>query len=262
MRVYEFGNLDSPVILLLPGTCCHWKCNFGHVIDGLTEHFRVAIVSYDGFDETENTTFISMLDETEKIESYIQNHYGGRIYAAYGCSLGGSFVALLVNRRNIHIAHGIIGSSDMDQMPKWLAKAVTAVFAPLVYPLITGKGGFMKKLVDKKTERHPEDAEYRQKFMDMMGMGKMDFSFLSKDSVKNQFCTDLYTSVGENISVPGTIIHVFYAKKMGEKYLARYKKHFKDPDIIEFDLQHEELLLDAKQWVEEITRVCNLQEIK
>ena len=36
MKVYEFGNLSNPVILLLPGTCCHWKCNFGHVIDGLS----------------------------------------------------------------------------------------------------------------------------------------------------------------------------------------------------------------------------------
>lgn len=260
MKVYEFGNPNNPVFLLLPGTCCHWKCNFGHVIDGLTEHFRVAIVSYDGFDETESTTFVSMLDETEKIESYIQENYNGCIHAAYGCSLGGSFVALLINRRNIHITHGIIGSSDMDQMPKWLAKTVTAAFMPMVYPLITGKGSFIKTLVDKKTERHPEDAEYRQKFMDMMGMGKMDFSFLSKESVKNQFCTDLYTPVGENVSVPGTTIHVFYAKKMGEKYLARYKKHFAEPDIIEFDLQHEELLLDAPRWINEVVKVCGVSE--
>ena len=144
MKVYEFGNLSNPVILLLPGTCCHWKCNFGHVIDGLSLRFRVAIVSYDGFDEMEDTTYVSMLDETEKIESYINKNYGGKIYAAYGCSLGGSFVALLINRQKIHITHGIIGSSDMDQMPKWLAKVVTAVLAPVIYPLITGKGGFVK----------------------------------------------------------------------------------------------------------------------
>lgn len=256
MKVYEFGNLSNPVILLLPGTCCHWKCNFGHVIDGLSLRFRVAIVSYDGFDEMEDTTYVSMLDETEKIESYINKNYGGKIYAAYGCSLGGSFVALLINRQKIHITHGIIGSSDMDQMPKWLAKVVTAVFAPVIYPLITGKGGFVKKLVDRKTERHPEDAEYRQKFMDMMGIGKMNLSFISIESVKNQFCTDLYTPVGKNIDVPGTTIHVFYAKKMGNKYLTRYKKYFAKPDIIEFDLQHEELLLDAERFVAEVTRVC------
>ena len=32
MKVYPFGSEDAPAILLLPGTCCHWKGNFGHVI--------------------------------------------------------------------------------------------------------------------------------------------------------------------------------------------------------------------------------------
>ena len=32
MKVYEFGADTAPVILLLPGTCCHWKSNFGQVI--------------------------------------------------------------------------------------------------------------------------------------------------------------------------------------------------------------------------------------
>lgn len=58
--------------------------------------------------------------------------------------------------------------------------------------------------------------------------------------MRNQFCTDLYTKVGEKIQTPGTTIHVFYAKKMGEKYLERYHKYFADPDICEYDLQHED----------------------
>ncbi len=80
-----------PVILLLPGTCCHWKGNFGRVIPLLSDRYRVLCVSYDGFDETEHTEFPTMLEETEKIESYIQEHCGGHILASYGCSLGGSF---------------------------------------------------------------------------------------------------------------------------------------------------------------------------
>lgn len=56
----------------------------------------------------------------------------------------------------------------------------------------------------------------------------------------------------------GTTIHVFYAKKMGEKYLERYHKYFADPDICEYDLQHEELLLDADRWTKEVCRVCQI----
>ena len=71
MKVYPFGSEDAPAILLLPGTCCHWKGNFGHVIPLLAANYHVLCVSYDGFDETEQSEFPTMLEETEKIETYI-----------------------------------------------------------------------------------------------------------------------------------------------------------------------------------------------
>lgn len=53
MTVHEFGDETKPAIMLLPGTCCYWKTNFGEVIPLLQEKFRVCVVSYDGFDDTE-----------------------------------------------------------------------------------------------------------------------------------------------------------------------------------------------------------------
>ena len=45
-----------------------------------------------------------------------------------------------------------------------------------------------------------ENANYRKKFMELMGIGSgIDFSFISKESMKNQFCSDLYTKVGQQI---------------------------------------------------------------
>ena len=260
MKIYEFGDKNKPAIMLFPGTCCYWKTNFGHVLGPLQEHFYTMVVSYSGFDETENSTFISELDEVEKAESYIQDHLGGKVFAAYGCSLGGSVVSLLVGRHNIHINHAIIGSSDMDQAPKWLAKLETAIVLPLIYPFLTGKEScFMKKRADKMIASGGERAEYMKQFLDIMGLNSgMDFSFISKESVRNQFCTDLYTPVGEQISAPGTMIHVFYALKMGEKYRARYQKYFVNPDIREFNLQHEELLLDAARWTKEVCLACGI----
>ena len=107
MKVYAFGEENAPVILLLPGTCCHWKGNFGHVIPLLSDEYRVLCVSYDGFDETERTEFPTMLEETAKIEDYLKANCVGHIRAAYGCSLGGSFVGLLAARGNIRMDYGI-----------------------------------------------------------------------------------------------------------------------------------------------------------
>ncbi len=132
MKIYSFGEETKPAILLLPGTCCHWKRNFGHVIPLLQEHFYVLCASYDGFDETEDSTFPNMLIETAKLESYIQKNLGGQLFAAYGCSLGGSFVGLMVQRKKIHIRHGILGSSDLDQGSSFGTWAMAKAMTPLL----------------------------------------------------------------------------------------------------------------------------------
>lgn len=81
MKFYRFGNEDKPVIMLLPGTCCHWK-TFSAVIPLLKDTFQVVCISYDGFDENEpDAIFPTMTEETKKIESYIKAKFGGRIFA-------------------------------------------------------------------------------------------------------------------------------------------------------------------------------------
>ena len=57
--------------------------------------------------------------------------------------------------------------------------------------------------------------------------------------------------------LPGTTIHCFYAVKMGEEYLRRYRQHFQDPDIRRHEMQHEELLICyPERWAEEIRNCC------
>ena len=239
MKVYSFGAENAPVILLLPGTCCHWKGNFGRVIPLLSDSYRVLCVSYDGFDETEHTEFPTMLEETEKIETYIEEHCGGHIRAAYGCSLGGSFVGLLAARRNIHMDYGILGSSDLDQTSPLAAKLQTNLLLPLIYPVIRDgqvRSRFLQRRLKKRAE---EMGDYVKVLMEMLGDAR---PYVTVQSCKNQFYSDLVTPLPDKINVPGTEIHIFYALKMGEKYRERYERHFANPAIHEQDLQHEELL--------------------
>ncbi|OOM14222.1 alpha/beta hydrolase [Clostridium saccharobutylicum] len=250
LKVYEFGNEEKPSIMLLPGTCYHWKNNFSKVIDLLTEDFFVVCVSYDGFDETENTEFPDMLTEVAKIEDYIRHRFNGKIHAVYGCSLGGSFVGLMVQRRKIYMNHGILGSSDLDQATKQIAAVKTKLMISFFYKMLhMGKvPRFIRKRMLKKG-----GEEFTINGLRMMGIGGVDMSFVTKKSMKNQFYTDLITKIEDNIQVPGTTIHCFYAAKMGKKYKSRYEQHFRRPHIIEHNLLHEELLVcNPKEWVENI----------
>ena len=222
MKIYHFGAEDAPVLLLLPGTCCHWKSNFGAVIPLLADSFRVLCVSYDGFDETEQTEFPTMLEETEKIEIYLKTHCGGHIRAAYGCSLGGSFVGLLA------------------------ARLQTDFLLPLIYPVVRDgkfKAKFLQKRLDKRAR---ESGDYVKAFLKMFGDAR---PYVTMQSCKNQFYSDLITPLPDKIHVPGTEIHIFYALKMGAKYRARYQQHFAHPVLHEQNLQHEELLAcHPEQW--------------
>ena len=169
MKIYHFGAEDAPVLLLLPGTCCHWKSNFGAVIPLLADSFRVLCVSYDGFDETEQTEFPTMLEETEKIEAYLKTHCGGHIRAAYGCSLGGSFVGLLAARQNIHMDYGILGSSDLDQASPLTASLQTDFLLPLIYPVVRD-GKIKAKFLQKRLEKcAKESGDYVKAFLKMFG---------------------------------------------------------------------------------------------
>ena len=253
MKFYTFGEKEKPVIMLLPGTCCHWKLNFGEVIPLLEKDYHVICVSYDGFDETEDTVFDNMLSQTEKIENYIVQNCGGQIKATYGCSLGGSFVGLLIQRKKIHMEHGIIGSSDLDQDKVWKAKLKCKIAIPLLYRIVST--GEYPKIFQGMMEK--KRTPYRDKFMEMFGIGTGGLPFMKKESVYNQFYTDLITPLEKQIRVEGTTIHCFYAKKMGEMYLERYREHFKNPVIHEFDMEHEELLvMYPEKWAGKVREIC------
>ena len=239
MTFEEFGKENKKTMMLLPGTCCDWQTNFGTVFPRLAEKYHLICVNYDGFDGSDSI-FPDMITVTEKIEKYIIENHDGRLDAALGSSLGSSFVGQLIQRRNVHIDHGIFGSPDLDQSGKLSAKLQSM----LVVPLLTS---FTKN--DKKQKRSKNllmktflmDEETADKFMEC-------FAKFSPVSIRNEYYTDLLTYLEDDIKVEHTKAHFIYANKMGEKYLKRYRRYFRDPDIREFDMQHEQWLFGGEKF--------------
>ncbi len=248
MEFYETGNMSGKTLMLLPGTCCDWQMNFSTVIDRLSEKYHLICVNYDGFDGT-GTVFPDMITVTEKIEKYIQENYGGRVDGALGSSLGSSFVGQLIMRENIHVDHGIFGSPDLDQSGVLSAKLKSA----LVTPLLTGftKSEKKKQKAKKKfVELFEMDVKTAEMFLE-------SFTRFSTESIKNEFYTDLITCLKDDIHVEGTTTHFIYANKMGEKYKKRYLKYFRDPDIREFNMQHEQWLFGGAGYAEPVLKAID-----
>ncbi len=256
MKFHEYGRENEKTILLLPGTFCNTRVNFGRVIPLLAETFHVIGVDYDGFDGM-GTEFSSMVKVTAKIERYIKKKYNGKLFAAYGSSLGGSFVGLLVQRGMIHIEHGFIGSSDLDQSGRFSAFLQTELVASMFYRTLKSGNvpAILKNLIKKKM-----GDEVTEKFMDFIGELSAANKITSRLSMERMFYSDLTTPLNDKIDVEGTTIHVFYALQMGEKYRRRYLQHFENADIIEQDYGHEELLFFyPEKWAEEIRRCTGME---
>lgn len=241
MQFTEMGKKDGKTLLLLPGTACTWQLNFRNVIEDLSRKYHVIAVNYDGFEGDREKIFPDMLTETERMEEYILENHDGHVDGAYGSSLGGSFAGLLLQRKRIHMDHVLIGSSDLDQGGKVKARLLTMLVGPLLSGACTSekKRESMKAKMKKKVR--PEDGdgalEFAEAFIDSM-------KDLNPETISRQFYSDYITPLEDDIHAEGTSVHVIYAMKMGKKYEARYRRHFRNPDIHAFDMKHEAWMMD------------------
>ena len=248
MQFDEMGLRSGKVLFLLPGTACDYQTNFGSVLDRLGEKYHLVCVNYDGFDGS-GSIFPDMITVTEKIEKYIQENYNGRIDGAIGSSLGSSFVGQLIQRRNVHLDHGILGSPDLDQSGRLSAWLQSKLVVPLLTSFTKGEKKRAKTREKLKSffEMSDENAD---RFMGC-------FEKFSPESIKNEYYTDLLAWLDDDIHVEHTKVHFIYAKKMGEKYLNRYKKHFRDPEIREFDMQHEQWLFGGERYAAPVLKAID-----
>ena len=248
MQFDEMGSETGKTLMLLPGTACDYQTNFGSVLERLGAKYHLICVNYDGFDGSD-LIFPDMITVTEKIEQYIIENYSGKLDGALGSSLGSTFVGQLIQRRKVHLDHGIFGSPDLDQSGKFSAW----LQSKLVVPLLTSFTGNEKKRAqsrEKLKKFFEMDDETADKFMSC-------FAKFSPESIKNEYYTDLLTWLDDDIHVEHTKVHFIYASKMGEKYLKRYKKYFRDPDIREFDMQHEQWLFGGEKYAEPVLKAID-----
>lgn len=239
MKFDEMGKEDAKTLMLLPGTCCDYQTNFYNVIDRLAAKYHLICVNYDGFDGG-GEIFPDIITVTEKIERYIKEKHNGRLDGALGSSLGSTFVGQLILRKNVHIDHGIFGSPDLDQSGKFAAWLQSKLVVPLLTSF-TKSEKKQRKTKEKLKSFFLMDDEAADRFMQC-------FSRFKPESIKNEYYTDLLTQLDKDIYVEHTKVHFIYANKMGEKYLKRYKKYFRNPDIREYDMQHEQWVFGAEKY--------------
>lgn len=135
MNVIELGQQHPDVILLLHGGGLSWW-NYRETAKLLSEQYHVVLPVLDGHPDSD-AAFTTIEDNAARIISYIDTHFGGRITAIGGLSLGGQIAAEILSQRGDICRCALIESALVRPM-----KLTSALIGPafgMSYGLISKK---------------------------------------------------------------------------------------------------------------------------
>lgn len=121
--------------MCLPGNFMTHR-QFENIIPFLEAQYHVLTVSFDGYDETGETTYTTGQDQAEKLAAYIKEHLAGKIDLIYAESLGSIPAVFLTQISEIEIGGVIISGAEYMNYGIFNKLAID-LFAPMTYKLMT-----------------------------------------------------------------------------------------------------------------------------
>ena len=107
MEMHEFGDRQSPVILLLHAFGMHWSMWQG-VIDGLKDDYYILVPSLEGHEDKGRTVFTTVEHNAQSISDWLCENGYREIHAVIGVSLGGSLTIKLLSLKTVPISYAVI----------------------------------------------------------------------------------------------------------------------------------------------------------
>lgn len=252
MKIYNYGNPEKNSLFLLPGSCAHPENYFGGIREYLEKFYNVFRVGYTGFNKTENTDFVSVTDEAEKIENYVKDNLDGKIHGILACGEGAKIAALLLDRGNIKIEKCVLDGREMEYADGFFGKVAMKNKIKSTYKLLH-EGQLPRNL---KNYLLDDKSGYYKKYTGLMGYeSHKNMSFVTEKSVEN-FITSAMTEKPKEKIISDRDISIIYYTKMGEVLKQRYEKFFPTANIMAFEYDDEELLCMYPKPMSIVLRRC------
>jgi pimeloyl-ACP methyl ester carboxylesterase len=136
MVFHETGEPGKPVVILIHGGgLSDWS--WREVANGLKPDFHVVMPVLDGHGEAADTVFESIEAEAETLLAYVDEDFGGHVYAACGLSIGAQIVVEMLARRKDIATCAVVESALLIPMPG--AEKLTGPMLSLSYGLIKNR---------------------------------------------------------------------------------------------------------------------------
>ena len=243
MEFHTFGNKSNKSIILIHGVLTPWQM-WEKQIDFLKEKFYVVVPALDGHIEEYASEYISVDNEAEKIEEYVNKELGGTVYALCGLSMGGAIANKLFERNKI-----VINNLILDGAPLVRISGISNKFMTISYKSIIHKS----KSRDKKTLESFSRDFLPEKFLESYLKFADTMSDRTIENMIDSVCTSVLTP-RENTE--NTRILFLHGTKGNEVYSKRtanmMKQYYPDMTIKCFNgYKHAELAIyKADEWLE------------
>ena len=114
MRFVEYGNQNPETVILLHGGGLSWW-NYRDVAQLLSDRFHVVLPILDGHADSD-APFTSIEDNAARIIAHIDQHFGGKVLAVGGLSLGGQIAVETLTQRTDICRFALIESALVKPM--------------------------------------------------------------------------------------------------------------------------------------------------
>lgn len=116
MIFHTFGDESNKVMVFIHGMLTPWQI-WEDAVDFFSKDFYVVVPELDGHTEEESSNFISVEDEARQIGQYLIKHFGGKIFAVCGLSMGGRIAATLMGMEGVHADCVVLDGAPLKKLP-------------------------------------------------------------------------------------------------------------------------------------------------
>ena len=135
MKLKDFGNQNSDIIMLLHGGGLSWW-NYQAEAELLADRFHVVLPILDGHADSD-ADFVSIEETAARLLSLIDSEYGGSVLLLGGLSLGAQIVVEMLTQREDICQYAIIESASV--LPSKITNALIEPMFDSSYSLIQKK---------------------------------------------------------------------------------------------------------------------------
>ncbi|MDP4152514.1 MAG: alpha/beta hydrolase [Bacillota bacterium] len=229
-----FGDESKPSLLLLHGMVCTWEQNFSHLIGDLQRNYYLILPAYDGHNPKEDKDFADIEQTAVEIDDYIATHHGGKIYAAYGFSMGANVLAEILASNRTAIEKTILDAPYLLPRPRFLAMPFSKIIAAIAVKIIKSPEKTSPILLNLVTGSFTSESCPEK-------LNSVVFSNITKKTFYNAYYFDHIQKIRAEIKDTKTEVYCWCGSKeyFAIKSINKLKKYIPDLQFKQFDgLKH------------------------